>query len=169
MTTEAVKTARSLGLQARVPQSVELPTLPPELVRALGMLDGEASDRYLPRPGEVSIPQAIAAIPAYSAAALPIDRAVMDGWLDRVALSVANPPGTDGRKAKGAAFIALSGDLPQLCWTMETWRAFLRRGPDARFWPAASDVAGFLRPIADQHLAKLALLHRIAAVGSEPD
>ena len=51
---------------------------------------------------------------------------------------------------------------------METWKAFLRRGPDAEFWPATADVDGFLRPIADQHRARLATLRRIAADGSLP-
>ena len=51
---------------------------------------------------------------------------------------------------------------------METWKAFLRRGPDAKFWPGAADVDWFLRPIADQHRAKLATLRRIADVSRAP-
>ena len=52
---------------------------------------------------------------------------------------------------------------------METWTALLRRGPDAKFWPGAADVDGFLRLIADQHRAKIATLRRIAAGGSTPE
>lgn len=52
---------------------------------------------------------------------------------------------------------------------METWKAFLRRGPDAKFWLGAADVDGFLRPIADQHRAKTATLRRITAGGSTPE
>lgn len=126
-------------------------------------------DRYLPRPGHVAIEQTIAAILAYAAVDEPTSREVVEGWLDRVMLAVVNPPDPDERGARMAAIIALAGDFPRLCWTMETWKAFLRRGPDAKFWPGAADVDGFLRLIADQHRAKIATLRRIAAGGSTPE
>lgn len=169
MTNEVVKAVSCNGLGERLPPRADLPDLPLELARAVRTTEGEVSDRYLPRPGDVSIRQAIVAIPAYAAGDEAATDDTLNGWLDRVALAVVNAPGSEGRKAKGAAFIALSGDLPRVCWTLETWQAFMRRGPDARFWPAAAEVDGFLRPIAEQHRAKLATLRRIAAVGSKPE
>ena len=115
--------------------------------------------------GDVSISQAAPLIPAYAAADQPVARAVIEGWLHRVALGVVNAPDLEGPKPRVAAILALSGDLPRLCWTMETWQAFLRRGPDGKFWPAAAEVDGFLRPIAEEHRAKLATLRR-SAVGT---
>lgn len=169
MTSSIAKPTAGIALRERIPARTELPDTPPELARALRMTEGEASDRYLPRPGEVAIAQAAALIPAYAAADEPTARDAIKGWLDRVSMAVVNAPLPEAHKAGLAAFFALSGDLPRLCWTMETWQAFLRRGPDARFWPAVSDVDLFLRPIADKHRAKLATLRRIAAAGSAPD
>lgn len=169
MTNEVARPTRGTGLREPLPQSANVPQLPPELARAVRMTAGDASDRYLPRPGKVLIAQAAALIPAYAAADALASRDVMEGWLSRMALAVVNPPDLDGPKPRLATIIALSGDLPVLCWTKETWQAFLRRGPDARFWPAAADLDGFLRPIADQHRAKLATLRHIAAVGSKPE
>ena len=137
MTNEVAKSLCGLGLRERLPQHAAVPDFPPELVPAVAMTDGETSDRYLPRPGHVAIEQAIAAIPADAAVDEPISRDVVEGWLDRVMLAVVNPPDPDERRARLAAIIALAGDWPRLCWTMETWKAFLRRGPDAKFWPVA--------------------------------
>ena len=166
MMSVAAKPSSGVVLRERVPQHAGMPDLPPELARAYAMTAGELSDRYLPLPGEVAIEQAKAVIPAYAAADQPTTKGTIEGWLDRVALAVANAPDPDGLKAFMAAFIALSGDLPQMCWTMETWRAFLGRGPEARFWPCAAEVDLFLRPIAERHRAKLATLRRMAAVGT---
>ena len=168
MTNEVAKSLRGLGLRDRVPQHAAVPDLPPELVRACAMTEGELTDRYLPLPGAVAIEQAVAVIPAYVATDEPVARSAIEGWLDRLMLAVVNPPDPDGHKARMAAIIALSGDLPRMCWTMETWQGFLRRGPDAKFWPGAADVDWFLRPIADQHRAKLATLRRIADVSRAP-
>ena len=164
MTNELANQGGSHGPRVRLPQSAYVPDPPPELARAVRITEGEASDRYLPVTGDVSISQAEALIPAYAAADQPVARAVIEGWLDRVALGVVNAPDLEGPKPRVAAILALSGELPRLCWTMETWQAFLRRGPAGKFWPAAAEVDGFLRPTAEEHRAKLATLRRIAAV-----
>lgn len=142
--------------------------LPAELARAVGMLDGDWRDHYLPRPGDPVIAMARVALDGVGSMMQTTPPAVIGEWLNRLALAVANPPGPAEMRPRRSAIIMASGDLPRMCWTVETWKAYLRSGPSARFWPAVADVDGFLRPIAEQHAAKLDALRRIAAVGSAP-
>lgn len=147
-----------------LPETSGWPELPPALDRVM-RLNLADDARYLPPPGDRVVEYARIALRHTLGILEPAHPSRIEEWMDRVQVAVAVPPDDGDSRMRVASIHALSGDLPAVCWTVETWRAFLRRGPEARFWPGAPEVDGFLRPIGDAFRAKLAALGRIASVG----
>lgn len=90
----------------------------------------------------------MAALDQLEAACTPAPLDLIEAWMDKVVLSVRNPPNDAARLMRVAMVADTCRDLPAFVWTGETRRLFAQRGPDAAWWPSDAEVYQFLLPMA---------------------
>ena len=129
--------------------------------------------RHLPGVSPAQALEARDLLPVLRDLCRPGTADVVDAWMDRVFVSVGNPPNGKGKVLRVASLLGVSGDLPRACWTVETFASYVRHyGEKADWWPGPGMVDSFLRPIGreldGQRRAMERIVLALAPLGTPP-
>ncbi len=154
-----------------LPERIELPILPASLRHMIRLaesernpLDGQAGECWPNVRG-----RAQAAVPVLRDACQPAPFGTIAAWMSWIAMGCVKTPDPFMQELRTVMVADLCGDLPAFCWTRETRRAFVMRGPEGKYFPGDSEVALFLRAVAYPVQSQLRALEVLLAADRDAE